>query len=98
MSALPPLMSLLGIHALSVVNAVMRSLKLTTRFRAVHILTMKIRFDPATDSIGIRSIKIGHEFSTQMGSNLNNFGCMVAIDTLFDSSGGFLGSSHPMKT
>jgi len=27
-----------------------------------------------------------------------NFGCMIASDTLFDSRGGFLGSSYPMKT
>jgi len=26
------------------------------------------------------------------------FGCMIASDTLFDSSGGFPGSSYPMKT
>jgi len=27
-----------------------------------------------------------------------NFSCMTASDTLFDSRGGFLGSSYPMKT
>jgi len=27
-----------------------------------------------------------------------NFGCMVASDTLFDSRGGFSGSSYLMKT
>jgi len=27
-----------------------------------------------------------------------NFSCMIASDTLFDSRGGFLGSSYPMKT
>jgi len=27
-----------------------------------------------------------------------NFGCMIAIDTQFDPSGGFSGSSYPMKT
>ena len=27
-----------------------------------------------------------------------NFGCMIASDMLFDSRGGFLGSSHPMRT
>jgi len=26
-----------------------------------------------------------------------NFGCMIASDTQFDSRGGFLGSSYPMK-
>ena len=27
-----------------------------------------------------------------------NFGCMITSDTLFDSRGGFSGSSYPMKT
>jgi len=27
-----------------------------------------------------------------------NFLCMIASDTLFDSRGGFSGSSYPMKT
>jgi len=27
-----------------------------------------------------------------------NFGCMIASNTLFDSRGGFLGSSYPKKT
>jgi len=27
-----------------------------------------------------------------------SFGCMIASDTLFDSIGGFSGSSYPMKT
>jgi len=27
-----------------------------------------------------------------------NFDCMIASDTLFDSSGEFSGSSYPMKT
>jgi len=27
-----------------------------------------------------------------------NFGCMIASGTLFDSRGGFSGSSYPMKT
>jgi len=58
MSALPPLMSLIGAHALPVVNAVTRSLKSTARSTAVRI---KIGFDPAADSIRIRSIKIGSD-------------------------------------
>jgi len=57
----PPLMSLLGVHALPIVNVVMRSLKLTMRSRAVRISTIKIGFDPAADSIWIRSIKIRFE-------------------------------------
>jgi len=28
----------------------------------------------------------------------HNFGCIIASDTLFDSRGGFSGSSYPMKT
>ena len=27
-----------------------------------------------------------------------HFGCMIASNTLFDSRGGFTGSSYPMKT
>jgi len=27
-----------------------------------------------------------------------NFSCMIASDTLFDSGGGFSGTSYPMKT
>ena len=27
-----------------------------------------------------------------------NFGCMIVSDTLFDSVGGFSGSSYPIKT
>jgi len=48
-------MSLLGVHAVPVVNAVTRSLKLTERSRPVRIWT----------------ITIGSEFSTRIGSNLN---------------------------
>jgi len=53
------LMSLLGVHALPVVNAVTRSLKSTAQSRAVRIWTIKIGFDPAADSIWIHSTKIG---------------------------------------
>jgi len=28
----------------------------------------------------------------------HNFGCMIASDMLFDSRGGFSGTSYPMKT
>jgi len=61
MSAFPPLMLLIGVNALPVVNAVMRSLKSTARPRAVQIWTIKIGFDPATDSIWIRSIQIAFD-------------------------------------
>ena len=37
---------------------------------AVRILTIKIEFDPAVDSIRIASIEIGFEFSNRIGSNL----------------------------
>jgi len=56
-----PLMSLLGVHAVPVVNAVTRSLKSTTRSRPVRMRTIKIGFDPAADSIRIRSTKIGFD-------------------------------------
>jgi len=68
MSALPPLLSLLGIHALPVVNAVTRSLKSTAWFTAVRIWTIKIGFDPAADSIWIRSIKIGFNLNSILES------------------------------
>ena len=37
----------------------------------------------------------GNRFWLSMGYN---FGCIIASDTLFDSTGGFFGSSYPMKT
>jgi len=37
----------------------------------------------------------GNHFWLSMGYK---FGCMIASDTLFDSRGGFSGSSYPMKT
>ena len=46
-------MSLIGVHAVPVVNAVTCSLKLTEQ--------SKIGFDPAADSIRIRSTKIGFD-------------------------------------
>jgi len=68
MSALPPLMSLLGVHALPVVNALRCALKLTARSRAVQILTIKIEFDPTVDSVRIRSIKIGFNSNSVLES------------------------------
>jgi len=64
MPALPPLMLLLSVHALPVVNALTRSLKSTACSRAVWLLTIKIEFDPAIDSIWIQSIKIGFGFDS----------------------------------
>jgi len=43
----------------------------------------------------LRDTAIGTNFWLSMGYN---FGCMIADDTLFDSRGGFSGSSCPMKT
>jgi len=68
MSALPPFMSLLGVHALPVVNAVTCLLKSTSLSRAVQISTIKIGFDPAANSIRIRSIKIGFDPNSVLGS------------------------------
>ena len=89
MLALLPLMSLLSVHSLQVVNAVMCSLKSTPRSRAVRIWTINIGFDPAADSIRIRSIKIGFdpiyqdriwsEFSTRIDSNLSHYTCQPTL-------------------
>jgi len=49
-------------------------------------------------SIGVqvlRDVAMASNVSLSMGYN---FGFMIAIDTLFDSRGGFSGSSYPMKT
>ena len=43
----------------------------------------------------LRDVAIATNFWLSMGYNV---GCVIASDTLFDSSGGFLGSSYPMKT
>ena len=41
-----------------------------------------------------RDIAMATLFCLSMGYN---FGCLIASDTLFDSRGGFSGSSYPMK-
>jgi len=49
----------------------------------------------------LRDIAMATNFGTQFaitGFACYNFGCMIASDTLFDSRGGFLGSSYLMKT
>jgi len=49
----------------------------------------------------LRDIAMATNFGTQFavtGFVGYNFGCMIASDTLFDSWGGFSGSSYPMKT
>jgi len=47
------------------------------------------------DTLHLRDIAMATPFCLSMG---NNFSCMIASDTLFDSRGGFSGSSYPMKT
>ena len=49
----------------------------------------------------LRDVAMATNFVTQFaitGFVGYNFGCMIASDTLFDSTGGFSGSSYPMKT
>ena len=47
------------------------------------------------DTLHVRDVAIATSFWLSMGYN---FGCMIASDTLFNSRGGFLWSSYPMKT
>jgi len=47
------------------------------------------------DTLHLRDVAIATPFCLSMGYN---FGCMIASDTLFDSRGGFSGSSYSMKT
>ena len=47
------------------------------------------------DTLHLRDVAMTTIFWLSMGYN---FGCMIASDTLFDSRGGFSGSSYPMKT
>jgi len=49
----------------------------------------------------LRDVAIATNFWMQLavsGFVIYNFGCMIASDTLFDSSGGFSGSNYLMKT
>jgi len=43
----------------------------------------------------LRDVAMATTYWFSMG---NNFSCMTASDTLFDSRGGFSGTSYPMKT
>jgi len=43
----------------------------------------------------LRDVAMAINFWLSVGYN---FGCMIASDTLFDFSGGFSGSSYPIKT
>jgi len=47
------------------------------------------------DTLHLRDVAMATTFCLSMSYN---FGCIIAGDTLFDSRGGFLGSSYPMKT
>jgi len=47
------------------------------------------------DTLHLRDVAMATIFWLLMGYN---FGCMIASDMLFDSRGGFSGSSCPMKT
>ena len=56
-----------------------------------------VRWGPAV----LRDVAMGTNFVTQFaitGFVGYNFGYMIASDTLFDSRGGFSGSSYTMKT
>jgi len=49
----------------------------------------------------LKDVALATNFETQFaitGFVGYNFGCMISSDTLFDSRGGFWGSSYPMKT
>ena len=43
----------------------------------------------------LRDVAMATNYWLSVGSN---FGCMIVSDKLFDSRGGFSGSSYPMKT
>ena len=47
------------------------------------------------DTLHLRDVPMATTFCLSMDYN---FGCMIASDTVFDSSGGFSGSIYPMKT
>ena len=47
------------------------------------------------DTPQLRDVAMATTFWLSMGYN---FSCMTASDTLFDSRGGFSGTSYPMKT
>ena len=47
------------------------------------------------DTLHLRDVAMATTFWLSVGYS---FGCMIASDTLFDSRGGFSGSSYPKKT
>jgi len=48
-----------------------------------------------SDTLQLRDVAMTTTFWVSMGYN---FSCVTASDTLFDSRGGFSGTSYPMKT
>jgi len=48
-----------------------------------------------TPRVHVRNVAMATTFWLSTGYN---FGCMIASDMLFDSRGGFSGSSYPTKT
>ena len=55
----------------------------------------KLSDEDIADFEVLRDVVMATTFCLLMGYD---FGCMIASDTLFDSRGGFSGSSYPMKT
>jgi len=49
----------------------------------------------SADTLQLREVAMATTFWLSMGYN---FSCMTASDTLFDSKGGFSGTSYPMKS
>ena len=47
------------------------------------------------DTLHLRDVAMATTFWLSMGYN---FGCIIASGMIFDSRGGFSGSSYPMKT
>ena len=47
------------------------------------------------DTLQLRDVAVATTFWLPMGYN---FGCMTASKSVFDSRGGFSGTSYPMKT
>ena len=47
------------------------------------------------DTLQLRDVAMATTFWLSI---VYNFSCMTASDTLFDSRGGFSGTSYPMKT
>jgi len=52
---------------------------------------------PAVLRDGAKATSFGTQFAITSFVGYN-FGCMIASNMLFDSRGGFSGSSYPMKT